>query len=217
MKRKLYIITRLYFGFFICALGISLMLLSDLGMPPWATFHKGVSMKIGLSYGRVSQLTGFVIIVFSLLLDVIPGIATVLNMIFIGYFVDIITNFGFIATPDNFMGKLVILLLGMLFMSIGIYFYISNNIGAGPRDGLMIGLIKKTGYPVKIVKTTIEVTILFLGILLGGPYGVGTIISALGMGYLLDKIFKIAKYNPHHVKHKTFADLIKKKSISKNR
>lgn len=208
-NKKIYytkMILTLFLGFFLCALGMLLMIYANLGADPWSTFQKGLSDTTGISFGKVSQLVGFVIILINVFLKIIPGIATVLNMYFIGLFMDIIENLGVLFIPSTFIMKLAFLLLGMLFFNGGIWLYLQNGLGAGPRDGLMLGLMRKLNLSVTIIKTSIEVSVLVIGLILGGPLGIGTVIAALGSGYLLDKIFQIAKFDSKNTYQRTFKD-----------
>ncbi len=100
-------------------------------------------------------------------------------------------------------------------LSVGIYFYLKSGLGAGPRDGLMLGLMKKLKLPVSIIKTGIEVTAVAIGFLLGGKVGIGTIVVALTMGYAIQVVFKIGKYDNKTVTHRTLKDelhLLKKET-----
>lgn len=191
---------KLFFGFFLCSLGIVLMLYSDLGLNPWGIFHMGISSQTGLTLGRVSQLTGLLIIVASFPLGIIPGFATILNMYFIGFFIDLIEKMNVLFTPNSFIGKFFLLFLGIFIFSEGIFLYLSCGLGAGPRDGLMLGLMKKLNRPVAQIKNSIEISVLIIGVLLGGPLGLGTVIIAITMGYSLQFIFKLGKFDPKNTK-----------------
>lgn len=189
-------IPRLVLGFTIIAIGIHMTLLADLGMNPWGTFHQGVMLNTPLTFGQVTQLTGLVVILFSLLLKIYPGVGTVLNMLLIGIIVDLIAYIQPIQIPNNLSLRLLYLLIGMVLFNYGVYVYISCNIGAGPRDGLLVGLVKITGKKVTYIRPAIEVTILTIGILLGGTFGLGTFVNALGGGWMLHQIFVFHHYDP---------------------
>ncbi|MCR1898380.1 membrane protein [Irregularibacter muris] len=193
-------------GFFLCALGMMMMLYAGLGAGPWETFHQGLSVFTGLSFGRVSQVAGLAIILGGVFLGIIPGIGSILNMILIGLYADIIESLGLFSTPSSLVLQLLLLFVGMVVNCMGIYVYLLNGLGAGPRDGIMIGLVKKTNLSVTFIKSSIEVTALLIGILLGGPYGIGTIIAALGMGYILDRIFLMMRFDPKKVHQRTLKE-----------
>lgn len=195
LNKMLKNLPRLFFGFFLCALGISMMLHADLGISPWDIFHKGLSTQTGLTFGQASQLTGLLVIGVSIPLGILPGIATILNMYFIGFFIDLINKSGMLSTPSVIISKLILIYLGMIVFSAGVFFYLSSNLGAGPRDGLMIGLVQKLNKSVSLIKTVIEISVLIIGYILGGPLGIGTVLIAISFGTILQTIFKIGKFD----------------------
>lgn len=197
---------KLFFGFFLCSLGVSLMLHADLGMNPWGVFHKGLSIRTGITFGRASQITGMVIILAGAYLRMLPGFATLLNMFFIGYFIDLINESGFLSIPDSLLTQLSMLVCGMAVFSLGVYFYISCGLGAGPRDGLMLGLMKRFNKPVSTIRACLEGSALAIGFLLGGPVGIGTLIVAPFLGYFIQVVFKIARFNPKELAQRTLKD-----------
>lgn len=210
MKSKKNIILKLYItlfvGFFLCSLGMVMILYADLGADPWLTFQKSISNITGVSFGRITQLVGLIVIIIGVFLKIPPGLATILNMYFIGFFMDFIENSDILFTPHTFAGKIFLLCAGMIIFSIGSWLYLKNGLGAGPRDGLMLGLMKKLNLSVAIVKTSIEVTVLTIGILLGGPVGIGTLITAFGNGVVLDKTFQIVKFDSKNTYQRNFQD-----------
>lgn len=197
---------KLFLGFFIIACGIVLMLNSDLGMNPWGTLHSGISMKFGITFGRVTQLTGITIIILGLFIKVYPGVATILNMYFIGFFVDFINGSGYIPIYNNLPQQFGELLVGLLLFSYGLYVYISCGIGAGPRDGLMVGLMRITGLSATYIKPAIELTVLIIGYFLGGKIGIGTAIVAFSGGYILNAAFKFHNFDPNKTKQLSLYD-----------
>ncbi|QNO13920.1 membrane protein [Alkalicella caledoniensis] len=197
----------LFFGFFLCSFGITMMYKArDLGLGPWDVFHTGVMNFVPLTFGQISQLAGFIVILLSMFLGIMPGLGTLLNMIFVGLFIDLIDHSPLLFTPGTFWGKLIMLQTGVWILSLGIFFYLKSGLGAGPRDGLMLGLVRRLNLKVATVKTTIEVLILVLGALLGGKVGLGTVVVALSMGYAIQVVFKIGKYDVKTVNHRTLKD-----------
>lgn len=201
---------RLFWGFAIVAVGISLTLLSDLGMNPWGTFHQGIALVTGLKFGTVSQLVGLIIIALSLFIHLYPGIGTLLNMFFIGFLVNLITESGWLPQPDTLALQVVYLLVGTVVFNYGIYVYISCGLGAGPRDGLLVGLVRLTGKSVSVIRPAIEITVFAIGVLLGGAYGVGTLVNAFGGGYILHRIFECHHFDPNTLKQSVITDCFKK-------
>jgi uncharacterized membrane protein YczE len=185
-------------GLFVFASGIVFILKSNLGMGPWSVFHVGITHHVHLTLGRVSQIVGFIIIVGSLLLDIYPGIGTILNMVLIGFFIDFV-NF-YVPYMEALPFQIGVLTLGIVLMGLGSGLYINSNLGAGPRDGLMLGLHKKTQKSIRLIRNSMEVTVLVTGFFLGGPVGIGTVAFALAIGpvvqFFLQVIPKRGKENP---------------------
>lgn len=200
----------LFFGLFLYAIGVLATLYSDLGMSPWDVFHMGVVNHTPLTLGRTSQLTGLFILMISYFIGVIPGLASIFNMFFIGLFIDMVDNTGVFKTPSSLVGKFVLLVLGILIIGWATYFYLKVQLGAGPRDGLMEGLVKKFKKPVWVIRSVIEITVLTLGYFLGGPVGIGTLITALTIGFSVQLAFRIGKYDSKTVEHEDLIYMIKR-------
>ncbi len=205
----LYKMPSLFFGFFLFALAILLALYSDLGMSPWDVFHMGIVNHSIFSLGQVSQMVGLCIILLSIFLGVIPGIGSIFNMIFIGFFVDMINNIGIIKTPESIILKMLMLISAILIMGMATYFYLQVELGAGPRDGLMEGLVIKLNKPVWVIRGSIEVIVLTIGFFLGGPVGIGTLLLAGTIGISVQFAFKMGKYDPKKAQHRNLLDLYK--------
>ena len=197
----------LFFGFFLFAVAILLALYSKLGMSPWDVFHMGIVNHSTLSLGQTAQSIGFCVIILSIFLGVIPGIGSIFNMIFIGTFVDLINNTGILKTPESMVAKILMLLSAILIMGIATYFYLKVELGAGPRDGLMEGLVIKLNKPVWLIRGSIEITVLIIGFFLGGPVGIGTLLLAVAIGPSVQFAFKIGKYNSKEAQHMNLIDL----------
>jgi len=178
------------------------------GMAPWDTFGLGIVSKTGLEFGQITQITGFIIILLSIIIKIYPGIGTILNMIFIGLFVDLVSNFNILLSPENYFLKILILFYALTVQGYGLYYYLKFELGAGPRDGLMVGLVQITGLSVKYVKTGIESIVLLVGFLLGGIIGLGTVIATLSGGYILNKIFDFKKFDAKTTCQRKFSDYI---------
>lgn len=185
----------LFLGFFLFALGIVANLNANLGMMPWGVLHVGIANVTPLTLGQTAQLVGLVIILIGWLLGFPPGFGTVANMYFIGFFIDRLLEWNVIPAQTEVVGQLGILFLSIIIMGLASFFYLRVRLGAGPRDGLMIGLIKKLGAPVSYVRGAIEITVVVLGFLLSGPIGLGTVVSALLIGYSVQFFFKLGRFD----------------------
>ena len=196
MQEKLIRFVRLIFGLFLYALGIVLTIRANIGYGPWEVFHAGLGRTFGISIGNASILVGFIIILITLLLGEKPGVGTVLNMLLIGVFMDFILKSNIVPLAGNKFFGLAVLIIGLYVISLASYFYIGSGFGAGPRDGLMIVLTRKTKLPIGIVRGTIELTATVAGWLLGGMAGIGTVISGLAIGFCIQSTFRLLKFKP---------------------
>lgn len=192
---KSYIIRYLLFftALFIMAAGIVLTVMAELGVSPWSVFHTGVAYRTGLNLGRVSQITGFVIIIISFFLGIKPAVGTVLNMYFIGFFVDLIMINHWIPEPNSLVYRWIYLIVGIIIFGIGSGLYLNTKLGSGPRDGLMLGLTNLTSWKVSRIRTFLEITVLTLGFILGGQLGIGTLVYALLIGHVVQWSLKHLK------------------------
>lgn len=207
LKQFLFKMPSLFFGFFLFAVAILFALYSDLGMSPWDVLHMGIVKHSILSLGQVSEIVGLAIILLSIFLGVIPGIGTIFNMIFIGLFVDLLNKTGLIKTPENMIIKILMLVSAILIMGFGSYFYLKVELGAGPRDGLMEGLVRKLNKPVWLIRGSIELMVLIIGYFLGGPVGIGTLLLAVAIGPSVQFAFKLGNYDPQKAKHSNLLEL----------
>lgn len=172
-------------GLIILALGIALTIKGKvLGIGPWDVFHYGLYLQFGLTIGSWSIIAGLAIVLFtSLATKSWPKIGTVLNMLLVGIFIDIFLYI--LPDPESLWLKMVVFILGIIVLGYGIGIYVAPDLGAGPRDGLMLYITDKTGWKVQWVRIGIEITVLLLGWLLGGPVGIGTIIIAFFLGTIV--------------------------------
>ncbi len=177
------------FGF-----GIALMVQAGLGLGPWESLNQGISFHIGLPIGTVSILLGIPILMLWLPLGERIGIGTALNVVSIGT----ATNVSLLFLPrfPQLPLQLMQMALGILFIGIGSGLYLSTRLGAGPRDGLMMGLSRRTGWSVRATRTAIELTVLAAAWLLGGTIGIGTLAFALGIGPVVQLVFGLLGMKP---------------------
>jgi uncharacterized membrane protein YczE len=116
-------------------------------------------------------------------------------MYFVGLFTDLIIQWRLMPQPNDIVGQYILLFLSIFLIGVASYLYLRVQLGAGPRDGLMVGLVKKLNKPVWLVRCVIEVAVLLIGYFLGGPIGVGTVVAALGIGYSVQLAFRIGKFD----------------------
>lgn len=170
------------FGLALFGVGISLLIVAELGLAPWDVLHQGVSKRTGISIGTVIIAIGVGLMLLWIPLKERPGLGTLLNAVEIGLVVNLVLPH--LPDPDHLLARVGLLVLGILLVGVGSGFYIGAGLGAGPRDGIMLGLVR-LGLSVRGARTLIEVTVLVIGWLLGGSVGVGTLAFALGIGPLV--------------------------------
>ena len=203
-------ITKRYFklmaGLVVFAVGTVITLNADLGYAPWDVFHQGLSNIFHIDIGTANIIAGLTIVIIGIFKGERPGIGTLLNMSLIGVFMNILIRINLIPTFSNFYIRLLTVPIGILILAFGSYLYISAGFGAGPRDGLMVMLLKATNRSVSFIKNSIEITVLLIGLALGGPVGIGTVMISIGMGYAMQFVFKLFDFDPKVIVHRDWDD-----------
>ncbi|MGL5439712.1 MAG: YczE/YyaS/YitT family protein [Filifactoraceae bacterium] len=210
MNSKIKLYFRLMLGLFVCGLSIVMNINANIGVAPWNVLATGFSNSLDMTIGQASIIISVVVVIVDYVLGIKLGLGTLINMIFVGLFTDMIIWSNFIPKPATFPMQCLLLVLGMITLNIGMLLYIGVGRGAGPRDGLMLGISKKLDKPVFIVRTTIEILVTIVGILLGGYFGIGTIVTAAIGGSLMGFMYKLIGFNIKGVEHKFINDYFKK-------
>lgn len=172
-------VPRLLFGLVLCGLGIASMVAGDLGLGPWDVLHQGIAERTGIPIGTVTIGVGALVMLLWLPLRERPGLGTLVNVVLIGVVIDL--TLLWLETPESLLLRAAMMAAGPVLFGIGSGFYIGSGLGPGPRDGVMTGLAAR-GLPIAGVRTTIELSALGVGWLLGGTAGLGTIVFAFGVG-----------------------------------
>jgi len=180
MPRRL---VQLYAGLILYGVSLALQIRAGLGLDPWDVFHQGVSDKTGLSFGTIVIITGALVLLAWIPLRQKPGIGTVSNVFVLGIVVDI--TLSLLGDVHGFGYQLALLTTGVVLNAIAGAAYIGAGLGPGPRDGLMTGLVRRSGCSVRVVRTSIEVGVLAAGAALGGTVGIGTVLYAVSIGPLV--------------------------------
>jgi len=202
--REILRVAKLFLGLFLFAVGIVMTLQANLGFPPWDVFHQGVALNLGVTLGMGSILTSFVIVAISIFMKERVGFGTLCNMILIGAFIDIILGRNWIPLMQSFIYGVGMMISGLFIIGFGSFLYMGAGYGAGPRDSLMVVLTKRTGKPVGLCRICMEGTALLIGWLLGGNAGIGTVISALGIGFAVQIVFSILRFDVKKVHQESF-------------
>ncbi len=177
------------------AIGIVANLYASLGTSPWGVFHVGLTIITTLTLGQITQIVGLVIVLLSWLLGFSPGFGTFANMITIGFFIDLVIYWEIIPTQTQIGFQILQLISSIIILGAGVFLYLKAQLGAGPRDGLMVALTAKFNKPVSHIRVPMDIIVSILGYLLGGPLWIGTIITALTLGYCMQFFFKIGRFD----------------------
>ncbi len=184
----------LCFGLSLFGLGEGLLIVSFTGASPWSVLAQGISLNVNLSIGTITLLISIAVLILWIPLGQKPGMGTIFNALIIAIMIDLCIKY--VPTPSNYIHQLLLAVISVIMVGIGGGIYLVSNLGAGPRDGLMIGLQKLTNFPIAAVRGTLEISVVSIGWYLGGTVGVGTLLFAFGIGpcvalglYLVDKTF----------------------------
>jgi len=198
-------------GLFFYAVGIFITIKANIGYAPWDVFHVGLAGKTGLSLGIVSIIVGIVLVIIVTLLKEKLGLGTISNIILIGIFIDILFFIDIIPAAENFFIGTGLLILGLFIIALGSYFYIKSAFGVGPRDNLMVVLARRTKLPVGLCRSIIELMVTAAGWILGGMVGLGTAIFVIAIGFCVQIVFKLFRFDVTLVKHETLAETFRLK------
>ena len=180
MTRRL---AQLYAGLVLYGFSMALVIESGLGLGPWDVLHEGLASRLPVSFGVVVIAVGALVLLAWVPLRQRPGLGTVSNVVVLGLAVD--ASAFVLPAPDLLGVRVAFLVTGVVLNGVATAAYIGTHFGPGPRDGLMTGLVRRTGRSVRLVRTTIELTVLAVGWLLGGTVGVGTVLYAVAIGPLV--------------------------------
>lgn len=185
-------------GLFLFACGIVCLLESDLGLSPWDVLHQGLSEHTPLSFGAANLVVGVAVLFVAWALGARPGIGTVANAVLIGIYIELLVAVNWVdALGDQGLAvRIALIPIGLVFFGAGSAFYIGAALGAGPRDSLMLVVSARTGKRIGVVRASIEITALLIGIALGGTFGVGTIAFALLIGPVIELSFVLLARSP---------------------
>jgi uncharacterized membrane protein YczE len=200
----------LVFGLFLCSVGIVLTLRANIGYATWDVFHDGASKTMGIPIGMTGIIVGLIILILVSFMKEKFGIGTILNMLLIGILIDTLLNSEILPLAGGAVSGFLMLMAGLFIISFGAYFYIGAGFGAGPRDSLMVVLMRKTNKSAGFCRVVIEFATVLIGWVLGGMAGVGTVISAFGIGFCVQIVFNLLKFDAAAVEHETLAETYKK-------
>lgn len=195
VKLDTFIMKYFYFfaGLFISCIGNYFLIAAlNLGVSPWDVLHLGISRYFpSIKLGTIGIIVGLLLLIPSSLMGIKPRVGTFINICFYGIVFNVLMSSHLLERPHSFVLSLIYLSLGIFISGFGTALYLLGNVGAGPRDGLMLGLHQKTRFSIAQVRTGIEVSVVFLGLLMGGPLGIGTLIFSFSIGISVQWAMKV--------------------------
>jgi|TARA_B110000259_G_scaffold147817_1_gene166679 uncharacterized membrane protein YczE len=180
LKPSFKTLSLLCIGLILFGLGEGLLIISTIGASPWNVLHQGLALNLGLSVGAWAFLISLIVLLLWFFLDEKIGMGTILNFIIIAIMIDLVIFF--FEVPELWINQFLLCVISVLMVGLGSGIYLIARLGPGPRDGLMTGLQKKTGFSIALIRGTIEIFVVSCGWLLGGTIGFGTVLYAIGIG-----------------------------------
>jgi len=187
-------LTQLFVGLALYGVSLAFVLRAGLGLAPWDVLHQGLAEHLDATVGQMVIAVSFVVLLLWIPLRERPGFGTFANAVLVGVFVDL--TLLVLDPAQAWPARVLLLLGGVLLNGLATALYIGASLGPGPRDGLMTGVVRRTGRSVRLVRTVIEVTVLVIGFLLGGTVGVGTLLYAFAIGPVAHALLPLLTIRP---------------------
>lgn len=197
-------------GSAVSSFGIVLMLQANVGLEPWSVLQQGMSQCMGITYGTASIIVGAGAIGTAVLCGESFGLGSIGNILFCGVMIDGMLYLKWIPKMERLFPGVLMLLAGLEILALGTWMYMKSALGAGPRDSLMVALARKTGRSVGLCRGVVEIAVILVGWRLGGQVGVGTLISAVGLGSLLNLNFALLHFRPAELRQENLAQTIRR-------
>jgi uncharacterized membrane protein YczE len=178
-------LVQLYIGLALYGVSLAMMVRGDVGLAPWDVLHSGLTQHLPITFGQAVVLMSFVVLLLWIPLREMPGLGTISNAFVVGFAAD--ATLALLGTPDSLALRVALMLGGIAVCGLASAMYIGAQFGRGPRDGLMTGLSRRTGLSLRLVRTGLEVTVVVIGLMLGGAIGLGTVLYALAIGPLTQR------------------------------
>ena len=211
MKRK--IITewlRIIAGLFVFALGVHFTIFANIGLAPWDCLGMGLSYHTPLNYGLSMTLIALTVLGIDLLLRERIGFGTIIDALLTGNVVQLFNSVNPFPLNTVLWKGILIMLAGFVLMALGMAIYMKCAQGCGPRDSLLVGLGKRLPrIPIGIVEIMLWAVVLLAGWLLGGPVGIGTLISTFGAGLVMQAVYTVIRFEPREIKHRNVLEVSK--------
>ena len=201
---------KIIFGLLVFSLGVHLTIRANLGVAPWDCLGLGISYHTPLNYGLAMTSISVIILLIDILMKEKIGFGTIIDALLTGNFIQLFNDIDPFPETKGIFAGIMIIVAGLALMAVGQFFYMTSAQGCGPRDALLVGLGKRLGrLPIGAVQIILWGTVLFIGWLLGGPVGIGTLVSTFGSGVVMQIIFNLIKFEPRDVKHRNVIETMK--------
>ncbi|SEH35315.1 YczE/YyaS/YitT family protein [Selenomonas sp. KH1T6] len=195
-------------GLLVFAFGVHLTIYANIGLAPWDCLGMGISYHTPLNYGISMTLVAILVLGIDLLLKERIGYGTVIDALLTGNFVQVFNDLNPLSENHSLWLGISVMLAGFVFMALGMYIYMKAGQCCGPRDALLVGVGKRfPRVPIGYVQIGMWAVVLLAGWLLGGPVGIGTLISTVGAGAVMQVVYNIIRFEPRHVKHRSVAEV----------
>lgn len=190
-------------GLLVFSFGVHLTIFANIGLAPWDCLGMGIAKHTPFNYGISMTIMALIILCIDLALKERIGYGTIIDALLTGNFVQMFNYINPFPDNKNVWVGIVLMLVGFVFMALGMWIYMSAEQCCGPRDALLVGLGKRfSGIPIGVVEIVLWAAVLLLGWLLGGPVGIGTLISTFGAGLVMQFVYTLIKFEPREIKHK---------------
>ena len=195
-------------GIAVSSIGIVLMLQANVGLEPWSVLQQGMTRVMGITYGTASIIAGAAAIGLAIVFGESFGIGTIVNIIGCGVCIDGLLALDIVPQLHSLPGGIMMLLAGLELLAFGTWMYMKSALGAGPRDALMVALARKTRRSAGVCRICADILVTVSGWLLGGQFGIGTVIAALGLGSLINLNFRVLHFHPAEVHQENIAETL---------
>lgn len=191
-------------GLFVFSAGVHFTIYANFGLAPWDCLSSAVSQKLSVSFGTIHVTVSIIIVIIDILLKEKIGFGTLLDAVLVGVYIDFLDIVSPLEVVEgNIIKSVIYIIIGIFIMAFGQAIYMKAALGCGPRDALTVGVGKRfPKTPIGLVQGTILALVLLVGFLLGGPVGIGTVITTFGIGVAVQIVFNILRFEPRSIKHK---------------
>lgn len=200
---------RVLIGLVIYSFGVYLTIYANIGLAPWDCLGMGIAKQTPLNYGSSMVLIGVCAIIIQLILREHVGFATLFDALLTGNMVQFLTDISPYPENHSLWIGIIFMLFGFLFISLGMYLYMSAEQGRGPKDGLLVAIGKRLPkIPIGVVQIMLYSAVTLIGRMLGGSVGIGTVISVFGLGTVMHLFYRLIHFEPRALHHRSIADIL---------